>query len=188
MASGLYNHSKGVSNNVELKLLEYSYIFPTHNGPKMRWEISTSTSDYYFFTNSKNATTISCGDDISGLLHTRGCSLGNIKTCSDNLRDHQDKPCGMMTVIYLTLPTNLVSNYAEVDPVDWNQIIASLGGYWVYVGVVFSIFFAVKKGTYLLIPSKIVKNLILTCFSFEQRSRNNAVVTAQQLKIPSIQL
>jgi hypothetical protein len=68
-----------------------------------------------------------------------------------------------MSVIYLTVNSNLVSKFDEVDPVQWGEIIGSLGGYWVYVGAAFGLFFAIRKGTNELVPSGILKKVFGTC-------------------------
>jgi hypothetical protein len=181
MASGLYNHSKGVSNNIELKLEEHTFL-PSSNSPiQARWVLQISSAAYYFYTLSENATAISCSN-TSGLLHTKGCSA-NFTTCSDNLRDNQNFPCAMMTAIYVHIPTTVITNFAEVDPVNWQDIVASLGGYWVYVGTVFSLFFAVKKGTNRLIPVKVVKLFMGSCFTNQNSpnaSRNPVTAVASK--------
>jgi len=37
---------------------------------------------------------------------------------------------------------NILKIVSEVDPVDWGSIIGTMGGYWVYVGLAFSLWFA----------------------------------------------
>jgi hypothetical protein len=63
----------------------------------------------------------------------------------------------------MNIKSNLVTQLDEVDPVNWREIMSDLGGYWVYVGAGFGIFFAVKKGTLELVPSEEVLKIWNCC-------------------------
>jgi hypothetical protein len=126
LISGLYNSSAGASNNADMKLEKFSYLPSTEPDFTERWVPSTTTTNYFFYTASEDADNITC-DGNSGLKHTNECTPV-VKTCKPDLRENQDDPCGMMSVIYLTITTNLVSKFDEVDPVQWGEIIGSLGG------------------------------------------------------------
>jgi hypothetical protein len=104
---------------------------------------------------------ITCSN-LSRLGYTEGCS-NLIGTCNGNLDNFRGQRCGMMAMFYLKINSNLVTHFDEVDPVNWGEIISNLGGYWVYVGAGFSLFFAVKKGTLELIPSSMMTRLLGLC-------------------------
>jgi hypothetical protein len=88
-----------------------------------------------------------------------------MQECHGDLRPFKETKCAMMTVFFIALNSDLVVVFEEVDPVDWKDIIASIGGYWVYVGAGFSLFFVVKKGSLELIPISGIRNLFGKCFN-----------------------
>jgi hypothetical protein len=150
MASGIFNSSKGASNNINLVLERYGYLPTSTAGIRERWSSTTATTDYYYYTISENATAIQCVVSPN-LKFTEECTT-KMRECPGDKRVYRGTKCAMMSVFYLAINSNLVSNYVEVDPVNWREIIAGIGGYWVYVGAGFSLFFAVRKGTLELIP------------------------------------
>jgi hypothetical protein len=164
MASGFYNSSRGVSNNVDLALERYTYLPSSTPEISERWTANTATTDYFYYTISENATEIVCSPDQG--KYTEECTT-RMNLCPGDEFQYKDKgkKCTMMSVFYLSINSNLVSVFSEVDPVDWKEIIASIGGYWVYVGAGFSLFFSVKKGTLELIPMEGLRKLLNSWFS-----------------------
>jgi hypothetical protein len=146
IASGIYNSSSGVSNNVDLKLEKYSYLSPSKASNRIphRWTSSVTSTSYFFYTISESAVPITC--NTSNLMYTDSCTT-QMTTCSENLRSNQHNPCAMMSILYFTLNTNYVSKFDEIDPVQWSDIIGTLGGYWVLVGSGFGLFFGLRKDT-----------------------------------------
>jgi hypothetical protein len=158
VASGIYNSSIGVSNNVDLSLERFTYLNKGEDDFSERWVSSTSTTSYYLYTASESREILTCDGDTA-LQHTKSCTP-DVNLCGSDLRNHQyNNPCALMSVIYLTINSILVSKFAEVDPVQWGEIIGSLGGYWVYVGAAFGLLFAIRKGT---IPSGVLKQFMLS--------------------------
>jgi hypothetical protein len=145
LSTGLYNSSKGATNDIDISLEKYSYLTTSPPGLSQQWKLVTATTAYYFYEISSNAKEIVCGN-TSHLKYTKGCST-RMRTCRGDLDNLRDQTCTMMTIVFISFKSDFVNNFEEMDPVDWLEIISSLGGYWVYIGAGFSLFFAVKRGT-----------------------------------------
>jgi hypothetical protein len=161
IAAGMYNTSKGAANDIDISLEKYTYLPTSVPGIEQQWKMVVVNTPYYFYEISSNAMEIPC-DKNSSLTYTKGCSTA-IKTCRGSLEDFRGQTCTMMTVVYLSLKSNNILYFDEIDPVDWLQIISSLGGYWVYIGSGFGFFFAVKRGTLELVPDTWFAKLLRLC-------------------------
>jgi hypothetical protein len=139
VASGLYNSSKGATNNIDLTLERFSYLPSSPPGVSEQWNLNTATTSFNFYEIGSKAMPIPCKNTTS-LGYTTGCST-EIEACVGSLDSFRGHGCAMMAMFYLTINSNLITLYEEVDPVNWVEILSNLGGYWVYVGAGFSLFF-----------------------------------------------
>jgi len=154
IGTGEQNTQFGLTTNMIISKEQKEYLDSEMNSEQFIATISP-TPAVYVEGSTADHDALTCDDSFSSL-----CTTDVLTTCPLNRTEGSE--CAFLMVVYLQFQTKTVQIIKEVDPLDIGAIAGVLGGYWVYVGVIFGLCFSVdeSKGDDRLYPSKFARRLL----------------------------
>jgi len=149
VAAEPWNSLTSKDNNLVMTVIQYQHLDSTKDSTEYSLSITSNVLAY----------------DDSSPWHTDFDDSEYADTSyplTQCVGEDDSESCSFSSLIYFQFQTRTVQIIKEVDPVQWGEIMGTLGGYWVYVGAFFGLLFAKnpQMGNEKLYPSKIAKKLL----------------------------